>query len=667
MSKYIKGILFMLCFGIISNITIINSKAEENRVGFVYGDIIETDEGEIKEDTPVEELVVDTTKFNKDWYSYRSLYCYYHMTTVEQTFYNKLDKIGQYILANPSIDLSRKGKNGVPYFIGANCDALTAGEAYNLYIFFLFQNPQYYFFDNDLIYDRKRNVFYPSIYPEFQYGKDRVVCQHLFEKYLTEYEDWIAENLQYCKCDYEKQQIIHDYICEIEKYDWADFNQSIYSAVVPQKDNGQVRTVCAGYAKLYTALNNHFGLPTVSVLHFGHDGSHAYNKIQVEGIWYNVDATWNDDRYKGWNYNYYNCSDKFLEHVYCHGATDLVHTLPKSTTTKWYQTINTNQNQKSTCSEYGYNTYVCRYCNNRYRKVLPKLEHTKGEYLTTKNATCLENGIQECHCMVCNEVIDTKILEKTGHNTQIIEEKEPTCTEDGHNKYAICSVCEKQLTQKVIIPKLNHHICSDEKEATCIEDGYTAHKYCDRCHIDLEQSIIIPKLEHNWDNSIISVSPTCEKDGIRVYHCTKCTATKEENIPKLGHDYTDWIIYKKPSYKSVGYEIKYCKHNKAHYYTRQIDKLISFSNIKVSKTTYNIKKGTILNIKYIIYPTTAYNKKVVYKTSNSKITCPQSCIDPHRNGEAMHQLSSPKIQAVHTHRQCTLPDFRYTPSSETNA
>lgn len=78
--------------------------------------------------------------------------------------------------------------------------------------------------------------------------------------------------------------------------------------------------------------------------------------------------------------------------------------------------------------------------------------------------------------------------------------------------------------------------------ATCTEKGertYTAtvsfggKTYTDTCTEE------IPVTEHSWtDDFVTDVEPSCDEDGSKSIHCTKCSATKySTSISKVGHDY----------------------------------------------------------------------------------------------------------------------------------
>ena len=44
--------------------------------------------------------------------------------------------------------------------------------------------------------------------------------------------------------------------------------------------------------------------------------------------------------------------------------------------------------------------------------------------------------------------------------------------------------------------------------------------------------------KHTWDSGVVTTEPTCVNKGIKTFKCTKCDATKTEDIAALGHNYT---------------------------------------------------------------------------------------------------------------------------------
>ena len=102
----------------------------------------------------------------------------------------------------------------------------------------------------------------------------------------------------------------------------------------------------------------------------------------------------------------------------------------------------------------------------------PAHEHSYGEWLTTKEPTCTENGERKQTCS-CND-FKTEIITATGHTEKTVFGKAPTCTEAGLTDGKKCSVCgETTLAQKTILANGHKEITIVGKEATCTETGLT--------------------------------------------------------------------------------------------------------------------------------------------------------------------------------------------------
>lgn len=116
--------------------------------------------------------------------------------------------------------------------------------------------------------------------------------------------------------DYEKVKAIHDYIILHTAYDYDNYLKD----TVPEESytmyglfvNGTA--VCEGYALSMVYLLNKIGIETIYVPS-DEAMNHAWNKVKIDGKWYNLDATWDDpvpDRKGKVQYNYFLVSDEQL-------------------------------------------------------------------------------------------------------------------------------------------------------------------------------------------------------------------------------------------------------------------------------------------------------------------------------------------------------------------
>lgn len=213
----------------------------------------------------------------------------------------------------------------------------------------------------------------------------------------------------------------------------------------------------------------------------------------------------------------------------------------------------------------GYNDIRVDFC--RF-EVVHKLTHVEA-----KLPTCTENGniayyiCKDTDCG-CNKVYIDKngkreiSLEDTvlpaEHKLTRTARVEATCTKDGNIEYWHCSECDKYFSDSngnneiskadTVIAAIGHDIVHVEEEAaTCTKDGHEEYYECKNCHkkfsddqgnTEKTEVTVYTKLGHDWDEGTVTKEPTCEKAGVRTFHCKNdgCNAEKEEPINALGHD-----------------------------------------------------------------------------------------------------------------------------------
>ena len=107
-----------------------------------------------------------------------------------------------------------------------------------------------------------------------------------------------------------------------------------------------------------------------------------------------------------------------------------------------------------TCTAQGYTLHTCSRCYDSYKDTYPNATgHSFGDWTTTKNATCTEEGEKERNCSFC-ETVDTETINALGHSYQT-EVIAPTYTEQGYTLNN-CSVCgdsyKDNYTDKLVLP-----------------------------------------------------------------------------------------------------------------------------------------------------------------------------------------------------------------------
>lgn len=113
----------------------------------------------------------------------------------------------------------------------------------------------------------------------------------------------------------QKEKAIHDYIVSHVAYDTSLKNHSAYAALV-----APYRTVCQGYALLTCRMMANAGID----VRIECSKTHAWNIVNIDGNWYQLDCTWDDpvpDVAGRVTYDYFNLTDaqlKSLDHSTAH-------------------------------------------------------------------------------------------------------------------------------------------------------------------------------------------------------------------------------------------------------------------------------------------------------------------------------------------------------------
>lgn len=102
----------------------------------------------------------------------------------------------------------------------------------------------------------------------------------------------------------EMEKYVHDALMGLVEYDVAaPMNQSAYSALVGG------RSVCAGYARAFQYIMQELGVPCYYCTGYAGE-DHAWNIVKIDGVYRNVDVTWDDTEEP--TYNYFNKTDREL-------------------------------------------------------------------------------------------------------------------------------------------------------------------------------------------------------------------------------------------------------------------------------------------------------------------------------------------------------------------
>ena len=166
-----------------------------------------------------------------------------------------------------------------------------------------------------------------------------------------------------------------------------------------------------------------------------------------------------------------------------------------------------------------------------------KCDHTHTEIRNQREATCKEEGYTgDTYCKDCGE--------KLAAGTTIEKKPHKVGTPAACVSKAVCSVCSETFGE-VDATNHVHTTVKNRKEATCTQTGYAGDTYCTDCDKLLSTGKELAALGHDY-KATVTKQPTTTEEGIRTYTCSRCNSSYTESIAKLPeeqhtHNYTGSI------------------------------------------------------------------------------------------------------------------------------
>ena len=155
--------------------------------------------------------------------------------------------------------------------------------------------------DNYYVYQQYvYGVPIPDYYPN---------AQKLYEEVVKVLDEIIVGHMT----DYEKELAIHDYIVKNCSYGYTEYDTDnayrAYGALVQHK------AVCNGYAEAFSLLLTCVGIDNHIMTGYADGDLHAWNRVKLDDVWYQVDVTWDDpvpDRGIFVGHMYFNVNDEIM-------------------------------------------------------------------------------------------------------------------------------------------------------------------------------------------------------------------------------------------------------------------------------------------------------------------------------------------------------------------
>lgn len=125
--------------------------------------------------------------------------------------------------------------------------------------------------------------------------------------------------------EFEREMLLHDRLAKSITYDLnEEYAHNAYGALV----NG--RAVCDGYTQAFQYLLQRVGIQSFMVTGAGNGGNHAWNIVRIDGKYYNVDLTW-DDQESDTFHAYFNLTDERIKEDHTFDTT--VYRIPECNST----------------------------------------------------------------------------------------------------------------------------------------------------------------------------------------------------------------------------------------------------------------------------------------------------------------------------------------------
>ncbi|MDO4381193.1 MAG: hypothetical protein Q4D20_10010, partial [Clostridia bacterium] len=182
-------------------------------------------------------------------------------------------------------------------------------------------------------------------------------------------------------------------------------------------------------------------------------------------------------------------------------------------------------------------------------------ETVEERYLKSE-ATCLNKAVYYKSCSRCGEK-GTDTFETGNALGHSFTEKSMTaeylksaaaCTAPAEY-YFKCSRCSEKGTETYTVgEKLGHSFTQQEmtdaylKTAATCESNAVYYYKCSRCSEKGTDTYEKPgsALGHDWDDGVITTSPTCEGAGVKTFHCKRDNShTKTEAVSATGHSWNE--------------------------------------------------------------------------------------------------------------------------------
>ena len=381
--------------------------------------------------------------------------------------------------------------------------------------------------------------------------------------------------------EFEIAVALHDAVAKHITYIEGEHAHNAYGALI------RGAAVCEGYAELYQVLLRRCGIQSLLVTGRSYNSGtgtyegHEWNIIRLDGHYYHVDVTW-DDQNSTIYHAYFGLTDALIQEDHIIDVTGYALPACNATAAQYHNVMGgkmdtyTVESVAQHLEENGMtamfyipgNVDAFRsWFTSNIRQIASSCGVTGAfsyQYSVLGHELCLQIIVQECvhqwspatcdapkTCTLCGK----KEGNALGHKEVTDLAVAPTCENSGLSTGKHCSVCNKVLVVQSVVDALGHKEVTDPAVApTCENSGLSAGKHCSACNKVLVVQSVVNALGHTEvvDPAVV---PTCEKTGLSDgKHCSVCDLilVPQNTVSALGHTWDDGVVTKEPEENEDG-------------------------------------------------------------------------------------------------------------------
>lgn len=315
--------------------------------------------------------------------------------------------------------------------------------------------------------------------------------------------------------EYEMEKALHDMLAVHVTYVSTSNAHNAYGALVEGK------AVCEGYAEALQCLLHRVGIQSVEIFGYGINPAtglgepHAWNAVRIDGEYYLVDLTWNDQK-------------NILLHAYFNQTSEIM----AEDHEEWIIGQDAN-NMILTCE-----VFDLPVCTATAANYFTKEGGRIKDYTVASISKLLKDNNLSVHLFVDSDVHAFKAW----YEDNIVE----IATAAGVSGKFVFGSTQIGREIRIYIETCKHEQLTavEEKAATCDADGNEAYVLCKECNkmfqperdasgnlveIANRDSVKILSIGHDWsvrdtenENTLVSRATNCQEEDTYRYICSAC-------------------------------------------------------------------------------------------------------------------------------------------------